>query len=91
MSKTPAPAVAGQSDKDAAADKAGKSAPEFDAADAAKAIKATVRVQERNKKGDVEIVDRAAKAEDILSFRVEDGVVFATTIDGQKHQAEIGR
>lgn len=62
----------------------------FTAADVAKAIKATVRIQKKDKEGKVEVVERDAKADDILSFRIDGRDVIAVTIDGRKHRAEIG-
>lgn len=62
----------------------------FSATDVAKAIKATIRVQKKGKDGKVEVVERDAKADDILSFRVDGRDVIAVTIDGRKHRAEIG-
>ncbi|NKC14723.1 MAG: hypothetical protein GKR94_21820 [Gammaproteobacteria bacterium] len=53
--------------------------------DVAKAIRA--RVWDRNKQG--KAVEREARAEDILSYRVDGAEVIAITRDGRKHRGEI--
>lgn len=62
----------------------------FTAADVAKAIKASVRVQKKGKDGKIEVVERNATADDILSFLIDGADVIAVTIDGRKYRAEIG-
>lgn len=59
----------------------------------AKAINATVRVPRLDKdrepvveRGVYATQERAARAEDILAFRVAGDRLTATTVDGQKHE-----
>jgi|GEM_PF-3258478 len=69
----------------------GETGSKITAADVAGAMKATVRVLEKNNSGALEAIERDVAADDILSFRVDGSRVIAVTIDGRKHSTEIDR
>lgn len=90
MAKEPNQAAPGADKPADPATGGGKAGDALSRADVARRIGAKVRVFKQEKDGGQIVVERRATADDVLSFRVDGGIVIAVTVDGRKHQAELG-